>query len=1057
MTQTIPIGTKVIVPGFEYYGFGEVASYPDHSKKVAVDFYRDPVQFERVMTSRVQYAQVPEQTRVFVPLDTGVLIGRIVGCISNKKIGSAIYHVALPNEKRASQFEETQFHVRSILFPADPVETLAGLAHETPFFFEQRKGLVTAYDRFEHASRGLQGLSSANVELFPHQAEAVRRVLQDPHVRYLLADEVGLGKTIEAGAILRQFENDSSRFRSLVLVPPVLLSQWESELLCRFRLERVTISTHSDIERFLDEDFDIVVIDEAHRLIEITSESEKSKFECLKRLSKVTPHLLLLSATPILHKDKEILALLHLLDPEQYNLNDLDGFQLRLKKRERIGRLLLALERASAPVIIRRQLELLKDELPDDEDVQNILAKIPQGLADEHNDAWREIATRVRILVAETWRIHRRLVRTRRSALLEEGEIQRLRHVEEPEYSNIYADNPKIFTELWEWIEELRTLSAAKVDSLPESDIILLRDGYLKLAYSVTIPEPDFNKYISEMRNNAIWDFAADILNQIESVVQQIPLSARLEALEAVLENPPKGESHWVIFCPNTKDALNVSEFLAETFENRRVFTLIESDAASAGIRLTAFNDSQYPAFLVVDKIAEEGLNLQIADAIVLLDLPFQPMRLEQRIGRLDRLNRTRPLRAIAIMSIDDSDEEHLAFDRAWYEIIVNGLGLFEESIADVPYLLERQMENLSELIFNRGPGALYEYVGTLKEVLGAERKLCEEQAVIDGTSIAGIQNAKWWKSFEDTDSDESYLAREFQGYIGWMLGMRLQSLDDGLNLHKSHKFVIGRDKRRDILLPMDRLLPLSELTGVPYTFNRKRAVHDLDVQLLRPGAPLLDWLRELADWDDRGRAFALWRKVPDFNDPQIIIRTSIVAELNDEKSPIINELDAVGRASLRRLTANWFVSWHSEIFLRIDCSPATYEEIEFCRPRYDSKFDENLGGFRAAELLSILGYVRWPELCRKLAQTAIEQTQQHPDFLSRISQAKDDAQKWFLRRETRLSLRESQGIAKDVDSERRILSMMQNHVKALLDYPQLKIDAIGVYILSADYPGVSQ
>ena len=80
---------------------------------------------------------------------------------------------------------------------------IAALAQETPFFFEHRSSWVASYDRFAQASVGLHALDAASVELFPHQAEAIRRVLQDPQVRYLLADEVGLGKTIEAGAILR--------------------------------------------------------------------------------------------------------------------------------------------------------------------------------------------------------------------------------------------------------------------------------------------------------------------------------------------------------------------------------------------------------------------------------------------------------------------------------------------------------------------------------------------------------------------------------------------------------------------------------------------------------------------------------------------------------------------------------------------------------------------------------------------------------------------------------------------------------------------------------------
>src|SRR5947209_2275548 len=76
------------------------------------------------------------------------------------------------------------------------------------------------------ASRGMSGLLSSRIELHSHQVEVIRRVLEDPVQRYLLADEVGLGKTIEAGAILRQYLIDDPSGQALVIVPPLLAQQW---------------------------------------------------------------------------------------------------------------------------------------------------------------------------------------------------------------------------------------------------------------------------------------------------------------------------------------------------------------------------------------------------------------------------------------------------------------------------------------------------------------------------------------------------------------------------------------------------------------------------------------------------------------------------------------------------------------------------------------------------------------------------------------------------------------------------------------------------------------
>lgn len=1049
---TIPIGFKVCIPGLEDHGWGEVASYPDRDGNVAVDFFRGPLAHQRVVSSTLQRTRVPDQTRCFLPQSHGFVMGRVIGCVDAAAAGPIIYHIAIPNESRARQLAETEFHVRSTLGTGDPVDTLVGLAHETPFFFDNRRSLVEVYDRFAQASRGLQALDSASVELFPHQAEAVRRVLQDPHIRYLLADEVGLGKTIEAGAILRQLEADAPSLRSLVLVPPVLRSQWEGELQRRFRLKRTLVDVHERVSEFSDQAFDVVVVDEAHRFID--GAGGGGRFDALRRLCESSKHILLLSATPILHRDAEILALLHLLDPDQYQLGDLDGFRRRVARRRVIGRLLLALDRASSPVVIRRQLELLKQELVDDQEVQAALADAPPDGGTDYTKEWRVLATRVRILVAETWRLHRRLVRSRRSALLEEGELRRVRNVEAPECASTYCDDPEAYSSLWGWIDELRTGAAAKAAQVAPNEAELLRKGYLEVAQAVSHPPPALSDLVDLMLKDPLWAFAADTLAKIQHVALQITALARLEALQAVLADPPEGESRWVVFCPNEHDAHRVSDYLSESFPRTRILTLVESDPSSAGPLMSEFSDCFEPVILVVDRIAEEGLNLQVADAVVLMDLPFHPLRLEQRIGRLDRLDRKKTLRAVAVLSQDDADDARQSFDRAWYEVLVQGLGLFSESIADVPYLLERQMDEMSRLVFERGPAALYDHVDTLRSALAAERTAAEEQAIIDGTSVAGIRNAEWWKALEEADASEQMLADAFQRYVVNTLGLRMETqavhhANAGLGA-----FLLKRDRSRDILLPANLLVPLAELIRGPFTFSRRVATKADGVELLRPGCEMLDWLRELADWDDRGRAFALWRRVPEWLDARVIVRVCVVAELDSSLEFKNGALDDVGRAALHRLAGGWFAPWRMECFLQPDGSPADEAQISVCLLPYDKRHDVNLGGERTSALLHVVGAGQtWPSMCRRLANMALEQTGKHPEFSRRLSKAQTDAQAWFAQRHTRLTLRQRQGIAANVAQEREWLELQSRHVDALLAVPKLRVDAIGLYVLCAHAP----
>ena len=124
------------------------------------------------------------------------------------------------------------------------------------------------------AAQGFTSLISAGVDFVPHQIAAVRRVLTDPIQRYLLADEVGLGKTIEAGLIIRQHLIDNPDTEVLVSVPAYLCEQWRGELVNKLRLDQFGESfeccAHPDLAR-VSRSPDVLVIDEAHHLVGVES------------------------------------------------------------------------------------------------------------------------------------------------------------------------------------------------------------------------------------------------------------------------------------------------------------------------------------------------------------------------------------------------------------------------------------------------------------------------------------------------------------------------------------------------------------------------------------------------------------------------------------------------------------------------------------------------------------------------------------------------------------------------------------------------------------------
>src|SRR5690606_2440632 len=155
------------------------------------------------------------------------------------------------------------------------------------------------------ASMGMSALLACAIELEAHQIEVVRRILQDPVQRYLLADEVGLGKTVEACILIRQCVLDTEQnCIVLVVVPAALVGQWRSELSSKFFLGRC-LDRSIHVVAFDDGDriratlpkATMLVIDEAHHLTESTVGHAKGIYADIAGAAPGIGRVLLLSAT----------------------------------------------------------------------------------------------------------------------------------------------------------------------------------------------------------------------------------------------------------------------------------------------------------------------------------------------------------------------------------------------------------------------------------------------------------------------------------------------------------------------------------------------------------------------------------------------------------------------------------------------------------------------------------------------------------------------------------------------------------------------------------------
>ena len=296
----------------------------------------------------------------------------------------------------------------SISFSKPEERLLAGQVDELERFKLRAECLQRRRDLRQNPARGFAG---GRIDLIPHQISIAAQVASRLTPRVLLADEVGLGKTIEAGLVLQRLHLTGRASRILVLLPPALLNQWFVEMFRRFQMsfsifdeERCLSLEASGANPFLDSqlvicalDFlasnpkradqareagwDLLVVDEAHHLA-WTPSGGGPEYLLVESLARAVPGLLLLTATPQQLGLEGHFARLRLLDPERYN--DLDAFLRESDRYESVAKtidtLLAGKKIPKASPLRGAVLKHYEEFLAGDDSAQ---AKVVSGLLDE--------------------------------------------------------------------------------------------------------------------------------------------------------------------------------------------------------------------------------------------------------------------------------------------------------------------------------------------------------------------------------------------------------------------------------------------------------------------------------------------------------------------------------------------------------------------------------------------------------------------------------------------------------------------------------------------------
>lgn len=588
----------------------------------------------------------------------------------------------------------------------------------------------------------------ASVIPLPHQMRVLSRAVSADRVRYLLADEVGLGKTIEAGLIMRELKLRGLVQRTLVVAPKGLVTQWVAEMRTHFNedfrlfapsdfaaFRRITQEdnvwqTHDQVvcpvdsvkpldgrrgwpreriahynrERFEDlisAGWDLIIVDEAHRLGGSTEQVARHKLG--RGLSEAAPYLLLLTATPHQGKTDAFQRLISLLDedafPDETSISKdrVQPYVIRTEKRR-------AIDADGKPLFKPRTTKLVAIAWEERHRQQQALYEaVTEYVREGYNQAIREKKGYVGFLMLLMQRLVTSSTRAIRTTL-----ERRLEVLEAP------SEQLELFPELSEeeWAdldgqEQLETVLSARLKALKneQAEVKLL----LEAARRTEAQEPDAK---------------ADALLDWIYRVQQEEGDPDLKILV------------FTEFVP-TQDMLR--EFLAD-----RGFSVVCLNGSMGMEERTKAQETFAgdARIMISTDAGGEGINLQFCHVVVNYDMPWNPMRLEQRIGRVDRIGQIFSVRALNFVIHDTVEHRVREVLEAKLAVILEEFGV--DKTGDI--LDSAQAGQLFDELYME---AILQPEELERRVDGVVERVREQgQAVRDSASILG--------SMEDLDPSEA-------------------------------------------------------------------------------------------------------------------------------------------------------------------------------------------------------------------------------------------------------------------------------------------------------------
>ncbi len=525
--------------------------------------------------------------------------------------------------------------------------------------------------------------------LWPHQEHFRQQNVGRSAVRRLIADEVGLGKTLQAGVILKTRLNQGKAGRALVIAPKAATGQWQSELLLKFAIDAPVIDTHSryyrggrtepaarppwdvplaiaghqwlvrNADQFLSTcgEYDCIIVDEAHRarFRDVDQEQRRQPNQYLRllhQLSRRTRELLLLTATPMQLNEVELWALLELLEPESWNAAEYRRFYrneppdlAEWKYRRHLWR------RTNPPdtgdfLLSSDNDDYIASQLDDSAMLQATLDTMQQGAP-----ARRLMSRHTRALLRQY----------RRQGLLDmpvpERRARDVTITMTPEERRLYDDIKPLVQQCYrergitpQALGFITTIFRKRMGSSTYAYAQTLRnaahhtpqdaDDWMTLLDDADLDELT-DRETNALNNAANLDALLKSADEAERLSLQDSKRGRLNGV--IMELREQGHHHILMFTQFRDTQIWLSEHLRRA---GHYVTELYGQDGHLGDRVRRLDEFQQQphGILLGTETASESLNLQFCSAVVNYDIPWNPMTLEQRAGRIDRIGQERPV-----------------------------------------------------------------------------------------------------------------------------------------------------------------------------------------------------------------------------------------------------------------------------------------------------------------------------------------------------------------------------------------------------------------------------